>query len=100
MVSKRIWDAHEWEGSFAGCLEPPSYRFGLARGVSPEEAFRRMRVAHNQVYGKTKIWSCGPDYRVRVCDAASKKPPGTVWAAAGHNVELRHLTNLLFPGLP
>ena len=45
---KRLCDADEWEGACAGSLEPPDYRFDLAKGVSPEEGIRRMRLAHNQ----------------------------------------------------
>ena len=29
---KRLCDAHEWEGACAGSLEPPDYRFDLAKG--------------------------------------------------------------------
>lgn len=87
-MGKRICDAHEWEGACAGSLEPPDYRFDLARGVSPEEAIRRMRAAHNQAYEKSKTWSYGPDYRKGVCGAASIKTPGCPggnWAKCGSN---------------
>jgi len=87
-MGKRICDAHEWEGACAGSLEPPDYRFDLARGVSPDEAIRRMRAAHNHVYEKNKTWSYGPEYRRGVCGAASKKTegcPGGSWAKCGSN---------------
>ena len=35
---KRLCDAHEWEGACDGRLEPPDYRFDLAKGVPPEVA--------------------------------------------------------------
>ena len=87
-MGKRICDAHEWEGACAGSLEPPDYRFDLARGVSPEQAINRMRAAHNNVYGKNKTWSYGPEYRKGVCGAASIKTegcPGGSWAKCGSN---------------
>jgi hypothetical protein len=87
-MGKRICDAHEWEGACAGSLEPPDYRFDLARGVSPEQAINRMRAAHNNVYGKNKTWSYGPEYRKGVCGAASIKTegcPGGNWAKCGSN---------------
>jgi hypothetical protein len=87
-MGKRICDAHEWEGACAGSLEPPDYRFDLARGVSPDEAIRRMRAAHNHVYEKNKTWSYGPDYRRGVCGAASMKSPGCPgggWTKCGSN---------------
>jgi len=58
-VGKRLCDAHEWEGACSGTLEPPDYRFDLAKDVSSEEGFRRMRAAHNQKYSPTKSWSYG-----------------------------------------
>src|SRR5208337_4941461 len=56
---KRLCDAHEWEGACAGSLQPPDYRFDLAKGVTPEEGIRRMRIAHNQAYSASKSWSYG-----------------------------------------
>ena len=87
-MGKRICDAHEWEGACAGSLEPPDYRFDLARGVSPEQAIHRMRAAHNNGYEKNKTWSYGPEYRKGVCGAASMKTegcPGGGWAKCGSN---------------
>jgi hypothetical protein len=87
-MGKRICDAHEWEGACAGSLEPPDYRFDLARGVSPEQAIHSMRAAHNNVYEKNKSWSYGPDYRRGVCGAASMKTPGCPgggWTKCGSN---------------
>jgi|WetSurMetagenome_2_1015567.scaffolds.fasta_scaffold73720_3 hypothetical protein len=87
-MGKRICDAHEWEGACAGSLEPPDYRFDLARGVSPEQAINRMRAAHNTVYEKRKTWSYGPGYRNGVCGAASMKTPGCPgggWTKCGSN---------------
>jgi hypothetical protein len=73
---KRLCDAHEWEGACAGALEPPDYRFDLARGVSPEEGIRRMRYAHNQADSATKSWSYGPTYQKGICATGGKKTPG------------------------
>jgi hypothetical protein len=87
-MGKRICDAHEWEGACAGSLEPPDYRFDLARGVSPEQAVGRMRAAHNNVFEKNKSWSYGSDYRRGVCGAASMKSPGCPgggWTKCGSN---------------
>lgn len=87
-MGKRICDAHEWEGACAGSLDPPDYRFDLAKGVSPEQAIRRMRAAHNATYEKSKSWSYGPEYRSGVCAAASTKTPGCPggsWPKCGSN---------------
>jgi formylglycine-generating enzyme required for sulfatase activity len=87
-MGKRICDAHEWESACAGSLEPPDYRFDLAIGVSPEQAVNRMRMDHNNVYGKNKKWSYGPEYRMGVCGAASEKTQGCTggsWTQCGSN---------------
>jgi hypothetical protein len=87
-MGKRLCDAHEWEGACAGALEPPDYRFDLARGVSPEVAIDRMRIAHNQTYSATKAWSYGPTYQKGVCATGSKKSPtcnGGSWKECGSN---------------
>ena len=72
-VGKRLCDAHEWEGSCAGALEPPDYRFDLAAGQSASGAVSRMRTAHNSKYEPTKSWSYGPAYQRGICAAASAK---------------------------
>ena len=85
---KRLCDAHEWEGACDGRLLPPDYRFDLAAGVSPEEAIRRMRAAHNREYSPAKRWSYGLDYERGICAAASYKSPncnGGNWANCGSN---------------
>jgi len=74
-MGKRLCDAHEWEGSCAGALEPPDYRFDLARGVSASTAVARMRAAHNRKYQPTKTWSYGPQYQRGICAANSQKSP-------------------------
>jgi len=87
-MGRRLCDAHEWEGACAGALEPPDYRFDLAKGVSPEEGIRRMRFAHNQAYSATKSWSYGPTYEKGICATGSKKTPGCnggSWADCGSN---------------
>lgn len=72
-MGKRLCDAHEWEGSCAGALEPPDYRFDLAAGVSAGAAVSRMQSAHNNKYAPTQSWSYGPQYQRGVCAAASQK---------------------------
>jgi formylglycine-generating enzyme required for sulfatase activity len=85
---KRICDAHEWEGACAGRLEPPDYRFDLARGVDPGTAVARMRAAHNRAHEADKSWSYGPSYQRGICGAASTKAPGCnggSWSECGSN---------------
>ena len=85
---KRLCDAHEWEGACAGSLEPPDYRFDLAKGVTPEEGIRRMRIAHNQAYSASKSWSYGPEYRKGVCATSGTKTAGCnggSWTGCGSN---------------
>ena len=87
-MGKRICDADEWESACAGRLTPPDYRFDLARGVSPEEAIHRMRIAHNQAHSPDKTWSYGPEYRKGVCGTGSYKTPGCPgggWTQCGSN---------------
>ncbi len=85
---KRLCDAHEWEGACASRLEPPDYRFDLARGVSPETAINRMRAAHNRQYEADKSWSYGPSYERGICAVGSHKSPGCNgggWSQCGSN---------------
>ena len=87
-VGKRLCDAHEWEGACAGALEPPDYRFDLARGASPGAAIARMASAHNAQHGPGKTWSYGPAYREGVCATGSHKSPGCQgggWTKCGSN---------------
>jgi len=87
-MGKRICDSHEWEGACAGRLEPPDYRFDLAKGVPPNVAVQRMRAAHNGAYAPTKTWSYGPEYRKGVCATSSFKTPGCPggsWTQCGSN---------------
>jgi hypothetical protein len=87
-MGKRLCDAHEWEGACAGELEPPDYRFDLAKGVSPDVAVSRMRSAHNREYESDKSWSYGPGYRRGICATGSRKTPGCDggnWGKCGSN---------------
>jgi hypothetical protein len=87
-IGKRLCDAHEWEGACAGSLEPPDYRFDLAKGVSPSDAIHRMKAAHNQAYSAGKSWSYGPDYQKGFCATSSQKTPGCDggnWTGCGSN---------------
>jgi formylglycine-generating enzyme required for sulfatase activity len=87
-IGKRLCDAHEWEGACAGALEPPDYRFDLAKGLSPNAAVERLRKVHNQADAPTKTWSYGPAYEKGVCAAASHKSPtcdGGGWSKCGSN---------------
>lgn len=88
VMGKRLCDAHEWEGACEGSLQPPDYRFDLARGVAPDEAVRRMRAAHNKAKATDKRWSYGPHYKSGVCATASRKSAGCQgggWNACGSN---------------
>lgn len=88
VMGKRLCDAHEWEGACEGSLQPPDYRFDLARGVAPDEAIRRMRSAHNKANAANKRWSYGPHYKSGVCATASRKSAGCQgggWNACGSN---------------
>jgi formylglycine-generating enzyme required for sulfatase activity len=88
IMGRRLCDAHEWEGACAGSLQPPDYRFDLARGLSPAAAVERMRAAYNQTHGPGKSWSYGPTYQKGVCATSSQKSPecdGGGWTKCGSN---------------
>jgi formylglycine-generating enzyme required for sulfatase activity len=88
IMGRRLCDAHEWEGACAGSLEPPDYRFDLAKMLSPAAAIERMRVAHNQAHERDKNWSYGPTYKKGVCSTSSQKSPtcdGGGWNKCGSN---------------
>jgi hypothetical protein len=85
---KRLCDAHEWEGACAGDLQPPDYRFDLAKGEDPTTAIQRMRFAHNAAHQSDKSWSYGPQYQRGVCATGSFKTPGCPgggWQLCGSN---------------
>lgn len=87
-MGKRICDAHEWEGACAGALEPPDYRFDLAKGVSPNAAVARMQSEHNRKYGTNKAWAYGDHYEKGICAASSFKTSGCnggSWTGCGSN---------------
>ncbi len=87
-MGKRLCDAHEWEGACQGRLEPPDYRFDLARGVPANVAVERMRQAHNRADAADKRWSYGPEYRRGICATGSFKTPGCPgggWNLCGSN---------------
>ncbi len=88
IMGKRLCDAHEWEGACAGSLQPPDYDWNLAKGLSPNAAIERMRIAHNRTYAPTETWSYGPEYRKSVCATSSQKSPGCDgggWGRCGSN---------------
>lgn len=88
VMDKRLCDAHEWEGACDGRLQPPDYRFDLARGAAPSAAINRMRSAHNKAHEKDKRWSYGLHYQSGVCATASRKTAGCQgggWNACGSN---------------
>ncbi len=88
ILGKRLCDAHEWEGACAGRLQPPDYRFDLAKGVGPSAAVSRKRSSHNRAQEGSRSWSYGPAYRKGVCGTGSHKTPGCQgggWARCGSN---------------
>ena len=87
-MGKRLCDAHEWEGACDGDLQPPDYRFDLAKGMSPNGAIERMRTEHNRTFAATKRWSYGPEYEKGICGTSSQKTPGCnggSWTGCGSN---------------
>lgn len=87
-IGKRLCDAHEWEGACQGRLEPPDYRFDLARGQSAGAAVARMAAAHNRAHQDDRRWSYGASYRSGVCATGSRKSAGCAgggWSACGSN---------------
>lgn len=85
---KRLCDAHEWEGACQGSLQPPDYRFDLARDRTPNAAVESMRAAHNRAHAGDKRWSYGPAYQRGICAAASHKTldcAGGGWNQCGSN---------------
>jgi hypothetical protein len=87
-MNKRLCDAHEWEGACDGSLQPPDYRWDLAKGVSAGPAIARMRTAHNLATGPNKTWSYGPTYKTGVCATSGPKTPGCDgggWTKCGSN---------------
>jgi hypothetical protein len=85
---RRLCDAHEWEGACEGRLEPPDYRFDLARGRGDEAAVDAMRSAHNRLESTRRTWPYGPAERKGVCATGSAKTPGCnggSWAGCGSN---------------
>jgi hypothetical protein len=88
VMGKRLCDAHEWEGACAGDLEPPDYRWDLAKGLPPNAAVERMRAAHNRADEPTKSWSYGPEYKKGICATSSTKTAGCnggSWTGCGSN---------------
>jgi len=97
-VGERLADAHEWEGACEGDLQPPDYRFDLARGVSPNAAVERMRAQHNREFAATKRWSYGPEYKTGICATSSTKTAdcnGGSWTAA-----VQYFPGGRFSGMP
>jgi len=83
---KRLCDAHEWEGACDGSLQPPDYRFDLAKGVPAVTAVQRMRAWHNLHHDKQ--WSYGPAFQTGVCAQDSAKTAGCnggSWTGCGSN---------------
>ena len=85
---ERLCDAHEWEGACAGSLQPPDYRFDLARNQPADAAIHQMRIAHNLAHQADKTWSYGPEYQRGICATGSFKTPGCPgggWQLCGSN---------------
>jgi len=87
-IGRRLCDAHEWEGACAGSLQPPDYRFDLTAGLPASTAVPRANNAHNALFGSSKTWAYGPEYRTGICAAGSSKSPdcdGGGWGQCGSN---------------
>lgn len=85
---RRLCDAHEWEGACEGRLEPPDYRFDLARGRSAGDAVEAMRRAHNRAHADDRDWGYGTVERRGVCGTGGTKTPGCnggSWTGCGSN---------------
>jgi len=85
---RRLCDAHEWEGACEGRLEPPDYRFDLARGRGEADAVAAMRNAHNRAESVRKSWGYGSVERPGVCATGGSKTAGCnggSWAGCGSN---------------
>ena len=87
-MGKRLCDAHEWEGSCAGQLLAPDYRFQLAQRGTVQNDIRDMRNAHNRAYADDKRWSYGPRYQRGLCATGGQKTThcsGGGWNNCGSN---------------
>lgn len=85
---KRLCDANEWEDACQGQVQPPDYRFDLARDVAPEIGIHLMREAHNRAHASDKRWSYGPAYERGICATGSFKTAacnGGGWTGCGSN---------------
>lgn len=75
-MGKRLCDAHEWESGCAGALVE-DYPFSVVKkGMSPGQAFKAMRQAHNAKYSSQKSWAYGPSFQKGICAQASHKSAG------------------------
>jgi formylglycine-generating enzyme len=68
-VGKRLCDAHEWEGSCAGSVEPPERDYAWSAGVR-----KAQRRAHN--LKRQRLWAYGPRQKNALCATRSFKTPG------------------------
>ena len=99
VMGKRLCDAHEWEGACAGSLQPPDYRWDLAKGLSPNAAVERMRAAHNRADSPTKTWSYGPEYQERSLRRFQPKDSRLQWGRLDR-MRFQHFSGGRFSRLP
>ena len=85
---KRLCDAHEWEGACAGSLQPPDYRWDLAKGLSPNAAIERMRSAHNRPIVRPRAGATARSIRKASAPLPARKRAGCnggSWTGCGSN---------------
>ena len=87
-MGKRLCDAHEWEGACAGALEPPDYRFDLAKGVPPNVRSKGCGRPTTENMAPTRFGLTGTTIEKGICASSSLKTSGCTggsWTGCGSN---------------
>ena len=98
-MGKRLCDAHEWEGACAGSLQPPDYRWDLAKGLSPNAAIERMRSAHNRADNADQELELWPGVSERHLRHFQPEDARLQWRKLDR-VRLQHVSRWRFSRLP